>query len=45
MRSLNFNNLYYHAPQTKQNIMAKKMWVCINCWEVILGDDTKTEHV
>ncbi len=25
--------------------MAKKMWVCINCWEVILGDDTKLEHV
>ena len=45
MRSLNFNNLYYQAPQTKQNIMAKKMWVCINCWEVILGDETKNEHV
>ena len=25
--------------------MAKKMWVCINCWEVILGDETKMEHV
>jgi hypothetical protein len=33
------------APQTKMNIMAKKMWVCINCWEVILGDDTKQEHL
>eukprot|EP00347_Sterkiella_histriomuscorum_P010497 403376055 len=45
MRSLNFNNLYFQAPQTKQNIMAKKIWICINCWEVILGDDTKLEHV
>ena len=45
MRSLNFNNIYHVAPQTKQNVMAKKMWVCINCWEVILGDDTKLEHV
>ena len=45
MRSLNFNNIYNVAPQTKQNVMAKKMWVCINCWEVVLGDDTKMEHV
>jgi len=20
------------------------MWVCINCWEVILGEDSKIEH-
>ena len=41
MRQLNFNNLYQMTPQTKMNIMAKKMWVCINCWEVVLGDGTK----
>ena len=45
MRSINFNNLYHLAPQSKTNMMAKKMWVCINCWEVILGDETKIEHV
>lgn len=21
------------------------MWVCVNCWEVLLGHDTKMEHV
>jgi hypothetical protein len=21
------------------------MWICINCWEVILGDEVKCEHV
>jgi len=45
MRSLNFNNLYNMPPITASNLIAKQMWVCINCWEVILGHDSKAEHV
>ena len=25
--------------------LSSRIWVCINCWEVILGEDTKAEHV
>lgn len=21
------------------------MWICINCWEIILGDDVRKEHL
>ena len=21
------------------------MWICVNCWEVLLGHDSKMEHV
>ena len=49
MRSLNFGNIYrthkgYSSGVNKKEVSAH-MWVCINCWEVLLGHETKMEHI
>ena len=44
MRSLAWNVLYTSdCPPT--DALANQLWVCINCWELLMGHDTKMEHV
>lgn len=31
--------------EAERNSIASSIWICINCWEVILGHETKMEHV
>lgn len=25
--------------------MAHSIWICVNCWEVVLGNESKSQHV
>jgi len=54
MRSFNFGSLYKFTKEqaaiqgqglTPYNNIAEYMWICVNCWEVLLGHDAKREHV
>ena len=31
-------------PQQAKSVAAS-VWICVNCWEVVLGLESKTEHV
>lgn len=49
MRSINFDQLYQRSVLKRQEAekrsVASSVWICINCWEVILGHESKMEHI
>ena len=43
--SQQFNRFIDFMRSLSSNEMAESMWVCVNCWELLLGPDCKMEHV